>query len=151
MVMLLLWQQRLNPTLLPDITTRPSNTASDCAGTLSVRDTIAYPLAKRRGDWRAGLRPSQPSSLLSFWGYPSPLQGFIQKNVPAHVNFLFTTWSASVTVRIFGVITKFTEICIAGNPLNFILSNIWMETLSRLKQPWPLTQQVNLGSYIAPI
>ena len=59
---------------------------------------IAYPLAKRRGDWRAGVRPSQPSSLLSFWGYPTPLQqriffyGFIQKNVLAHVHF-FTTWS----------------------------------------------------------
>ena len=39
-VMLLLWQQRLNRTLLPNITTRPSTTASDCAGTFSVRATI---------------------------------------------------------------------------------------------------------------
>ena len=35
---------------------------------------IAYALTKRRGDWRAGVRPGQPSSLLSFWGYPTPLQ-----------------------------------------------------------------------------
>ena len=35
---------------------------------------IAYALTKRRGDWRAGVRPGQPSSLLSFWSYPTPLQ-----------------------------------------------------------------------------
>ena len=40
MVMLLLWQQRLNPTLLPNITTRPSNTTSVCAGMFSVRATV---------------------------------------------------------------------------------------------------------------
>ena len=40
MVMLLLWQQRLNRTLLPKITTRPNNTTSDCVGTFSVRATV---------------------------------------------------------------------------------------------------------------
>ena len=39
-VQIMVMQQRLNPTLLPNITTRPSNTASDCAGTFSVRATV---------------------------------------------------------------------------------------------------------------
>jgi len=39
MIMLLLWQLYLNITLLPNITTWPSNTASVCAGTFGVRRT----------------------------------------------------------------------------------------------------------------
>ena len=34
-----------------------------------------------------------------------------------------TALQASVTVRKFGVITKYTEICIAGNPLNYFFES----------------------------
>ena len=40
MVMLLLWQQRLNPTVLPNITTRPSNTASVWATVVDHHATV---------------------------------------------------------------------------------------------------------------
>lgn len=41
-IRLLLWQHSFNVTLLPNITTRPSNIASVCAGTFGVRAAVVY-------------------------------------------------------------------------------------------------------------
>ena len=109
MVMFLLWQQRLNLTLLPNITTRPSNTASDCAGTFSIRATVVdhhatvdqqllrtlWPKAWRLACW---CTPWSAQLLVDFLGLSDPATithnsyGFIPKKCSRSSALFCTTW-----------------------------------------------------------